>query len=118
MRASDLTGLDVYDAGGQHFGVVTDLRCVQDGPLRGSMQAPRVAALIVSRRHTGSLLGYDRRSQQGPWLIRTVVQRLHRHAALIPWEAVDWGLAWGAGADTISRITLRSGAAGFTPLPE
>lgn len=109
MRASELIGLDVYDAGGQRLGVVTDLRCVQDGPLRGSMQAPRVAALIVSRRHTGSLLGYDRRGQQGPWLIRTVLQRLHRHAVLIPWQSV---------ADTSDRITLRSGAAGFTDLPE
>ena len=68
------------------------------------MHAPRVAALIVSRRHTASLLGYDRRGQQGPWLIRRIVQRLHRHALLIPWEAV---------ADTTGRITLRPGAAGF-----
>ena len=109
MRASDLIGLAVYDDDGQRLGAVTDLRCVQDGPLRGAMQAPRVAALIVSRRHTGSLLGYDRRSQQGPWLIRIVVQRLHRHAVLVPWESVG---------DTSGRITLRDGAAGLKDLPE
>jgi hypothetical protein len=86
MRASDLIGQDVYDAADTRIGVITDLRCVQDGPLRGSMQVPRVAALIVSTRHTGSLLGYDRSDQQGPWLIRIIVQLLHRHAVLVPWE--------------------------------
>jgi sporulation protein YlmC with PRC-barrel domain len=109
MRASDLIGLAVHDADGQRLGVVTDLRCTQDGPLRGSMQAPRVAACIVSGRHAGSLLGYHRRAQQGPWLIRAVVQRLHRGAVLIPWEAV---------ADITDRITLRPGATGFKNLPE
>jgi hypothetical protein len=108
MRASDLIGLDVYDSAEQRVGVVTDLRCRQDGPLIGAMQAPRVAALIVTGRHTGSLLGYDRRSQQGPWLIRVVVRRLHRHAVLIQWEDI---------ADTTGRITLRHGAAGLIKLP-
>lgn len=107
MRASDLIGLAVYDDDGQRLGVVTDLRCVQDGPLRGAMQAPRVAEMIVSGRHTGSLLGYDRRNQQGPWLIRAIVQRMHRHAVLVPWESPTLGEG---------RITLRPGAAGFTPL--
>ena len=109
MRASDLIGLGVFGAAGERLGVVTDLRCVQDGPLRGAMQAPRVAALIVSGRHTGSLLGYDRRSQQGPWMVRALVQRLHRHAVLIPWETV---------ADTTGKITLRQGAAAIKDLPE
>ena len=107
MRASDLIGQDVTDGNGRHLGVVTDLRCVQDGPLRGAMQAPRISALIVSRRHTGSLLGYDRRSQQRPWLIRIVVQFLHRHAVLIPWDAV---------ADTSGPVALRPGEVGQQPL--
>lgn len=109
MRASDLIGLEVIGATGQRLGVVVDLRCVQDGPLRGAMQAPRVAALIVSGRHTGSLLGYDRRPQQGPWLIRTVVQFLHRHAMVVPWEAVG---------DSAGPIVLRAGEPGPKPLPE
>jgi hypothetical protein len=107
MRASDLIGQDVFDAAAKHIGVVTDLRCVQDGPLRGSMQAPRIAALIISTRHTGSLLGYDRRGQQGPWLIRIIVQFLHRHAVLVPWEAV---------ADATGPIVLNSNQAGRQPL--
>jgi hypothetical protein len=88
MRASDLLGAPVLDRDGRQVGVVTDLRCVQDGPVRGSMAAPRVDALVVSRRHTGSLLGYDRRDQQGPWLIRAAVRRLHRHLLVVPWSAV------------------------------
>jgi sporulation protein YlmC with PRC-barrel domain len=88
MRASDLIGADVLSRDGSHLGVVTDLRCVQDGPLRGAMATPRVTALLVSRRHTGSMLGYDRRAQQGPWLIRALVRRLHRHLTEVPWAAV------------------------------
>jgi hypothetical protein len=88
MRASDLIGQDVVTHDGRRLGIVTDLRCVQDGPLRGAMYAPRVDALIVSTRHTGSLLGYDRRSQQGPWLIRTIVKRLHRHLSIVSWSDI------------------------------
>jgi sporulation protein YlmC with PRC-barrel domain len=109
MRASDLIGLDVVDADGATLGVVTDLRCIQDGPLRGAMQAPRVSALVISRRHTGSLLGYDRRAQQGPWLLRRIVQFLHRDAVLVPWDNV---------ADYDGRIILRKGRAGIEDLPQ
>jgi hypothetical protein len=88
MRASDLLGATVVGPDGEPVGVVTDLRCVQDGPLRGAMAAPRLDALVVSHRHTGSLLGYDRRGQQGPWLVRVIVRRLHRHMMVIPWAEV------------------------------
>lgn len=90
MRASDLIGLPVLDSGGQSVGIVTDLRCMQDGPLRGAMAAPRVRAVIVSRRHTGALLGYDRRDQQGPWLIRVLIRRLHRHLRIVDWQDLDY----------------------------
>jgi len=88
MRASDLLGRPVLDASGTTLGRVIDLRCVQDGPLRGSMAAPSVHELIVSQRRVGSMLGYDRRDQQGPWLIRLIVRRLHRRLLVVPWEAV------------------------------
>jgi hypothetical protein len=88
MRAHDLIGQEVFDADGQRVGVITDLRCIQDGPLRGTMALPRIDSLLVSRRHLGSLLGYDRREQQGPWLIRTIVRHLHRDLLVIPWSKV------------------------------
>lgn len=88
MRASELIGREVVDMDGNAVGVITDLRCIQDGPLRGTQAMLRVDALLVSHRHTGSLLGYDRRSQQGPWLIRVIVRRLHRHMRVVPWTMV------------------------------
>jgi hypothetical protein len=88
MRAGELLGREVIDASGATVGVITDLRCVQDGPLRGTNAALRVDALLVSRHHTGSELGYDRR-RQGPWLVRIIVARLHRHMQVIPWSAVS-----------------------------
>jgi len=46
----------VTDATGTTIGVITDLRCVQDGPLRGTNATLRIDALLVSRHHTGSVL--------------------------------------------------------------
>ena len=88
MRASDLVGKEVRDRDGTPVGVVTDLRCVQDGPPRGAMAALRVDALVISRRHTGALLGYDESRSQGPALFRAVVRRLHQDARTIPWDRV------------------------------
>jgi sporulation protein YlmC with PRC-barrel domain len=89
MRASDLLGLDVYDAGGKRIGRVTDLRCVLDGPLRGALCAPRVHALLVSKRRLNSTAGYDRHKQHGPWLIRIIVRGLHHELQVVPWSRVD-----------------------------
>lgn len=89
MRANDLLGREVVTADGNSVGVVTDLRCIQDGPLRGTNASLRIDSLLVSRHHTGSSLGYDRQDQQGPWLIRLIVRRLHRNMRVIPWSAVE-----------------------------
>jgi hypothetical protein len=88
MRATELVGLDVLDRAGRRLGVVIDLRCIQDGPPRGAMAALRVDSLLVSRRRAGSLLGYQHRSQQGPWLLRTILCRLHGDTLVVPWSAV------------------------------
>jgi hypothetical protein len=88
MRASDLIGREVFDAAGDRIGVITDIRCVQDGPLRGKNAALRVDALLVSRHHTGSMLGYDRRKQQGPAVVRLIVAWLHRSMRVVPWSDV------------------------------
>jgi sporulation protein YlmC with PRC-barrel domain len=88
MRARDLIGQPVTTTGATALGIVSDIRCTLDGPLRGALCLPRVSHLVVSARHTGSLLGYDRREQQGPWLIRVIVRRLHRNITIVPWSAV------------------------------
>jgi hypothetical protein len=107
MRASELLGVPVRDPDGRPLGFVIDLRCRQDGPLRGAMQAPRVAALLVSRTHWFSMMGYERR-RQGPWLLRHLVRLVHRHAFLVPWDDVDFADGW---------FTLHT-RADITPLPE
>jgi len=89
MRASDLIGREVVGADGARIGVITDLRCIQDGPLRGTQAALRVDSLLVSRHHTGSVLGYDRERQRGPWVIGALVRFLHRSMHVVPWSAVE-----------------------------
>lgn len=89
MKASDLLGRPVRTTGGHVLGIVTDLRCVLDGPVHGVLCAPRVTALVVSPRHVGSMLGYNRYEQQGPWLVRAVIRRLHQGQRVIPWSDVD-----------------------------
>jgi len=89
MRLSDLIDTPVTGTDGTELGFVIDVRCHQDGPIRGAMQTLRVHSLIVSRTHVGSLLGYERRQQQGPWLIKILVRFLHRHAFIVDWDDVE-----------------------------
>lgn len=71
-------------ADGGELGHVNDVRVVR----RPGGALPVVDGIVVGDRHAGSLLGYDRRPEQGPWLVRVVVRRLHRHACYVPWRAV------------------------------
>jgi sporulation protein YlmC with PRC-barrel domain len=56
----------------------------------------RVRSLVIGPGRPGSMLGYDRRQgrphEQGPALVRILVQRLHRHAREVPFDQVriDW----------------------------
>jgi hypothetical protein len=88
MRASDYIGREIRDHHGAHVGIITDLRCVQDGPPRGPSAMLRVDAALISTRHTGATLGYDRRRRQGPWMIRVGVRWLHRNLRVVPWSAI------------------------------
>lgn len=87
MRAGDLLGREVRLADG-HTRIVVGLRAVPDGPIRGLRASLRIDAVIVSHRGTGSYLGFQDRQQQGPWLLGVIVRRLHRHAAVVPWDEV------------------------------
>jgi sporulation protein YlmC with PRC-barrel domain len=89
-RLSELLGRDVHDRDGVRVGTVVDVRLIQDGAPDGVGQARlRVAGLVVTPRHAGRLLGYDRAPSVGPWLVRTLV-RWYNHAALyVPWEWAD-----------------------------
>ncbi|MFI6737638.1 hypothetical protein ACIBI9_32335 [Nonomuraea sp. NPDC050451] len=91
MRLSDLLSRPVRDSAGRTVGQVADVRLVQDGPLLLQVHnAFRVAGLIVVTRHTGRLFGYERGPAiKGPWLVRALLQVLHRHTRYVPWEHVD-----------------------------
>jgi sporulation protein YlmC with PRC-barrel domain len=89
MRASDVIQRQVRTRSGRRLGVVTDIRVHRD---RAHQQPDLLTleSLIVSPRRTGSLLGYERREQQGPWLVRLIVLALHRRAVLVEWQQVSW----------------------------
>jgi hypothetical protein len=92
MRAGELLGRPVFDAGGRRIGSVTDLRCVKEAAPGGAWGVLRLDALIVDQRRLGSRLGYDRH-QRSPALLRGVLRGLHGGPAVVPWSAVT---SWSA----------------------
>jgi sporulation protein YlmC with PRC-barrel domain len=95
-RLGRLTGMDVVGPDGVRMGRVLDARFE---PGAGGRLV--LCSLIVGHGGPGSLLGYDRRSDQGPWLVRTIVRRLHRHTVIV--GADDADISWGDAA-----VRLRS----------
>lgn len=119
MRASDLLGVEVRDGTAALLGHVIDLRATLDGPLSGPLRAPRITALVVSRRKVGPYLGYQQPDQRGPWLIRAVVRRLHRRIRVIDWSDIDWSdIDWSdvdwadVDREVEARLSLRLNPAG------
>lgn len=86
-RLGRLTGMEVLGPEGEPGGHVLDARFEPDDD--GSLV---LCSLIVGRGRPGALLGYDRRGDQGPWLVRSVVRRLHRHTVIVGAEAAE--IAW------------------------
>ena len=92
-RVSALMGCRVVTANGQVVGVVKDVRLAPTRVVSGLSAELTVIGLVVSKRHTGALLGYDRRQSQGPWMVRVAVRWLHRDSGYLPWDSVehmDW----------------------------
>jgi sporulation protein YlmC with PRC-barrel domain len=86
-RLGTLTGMDVLEPDGQRIGRVLDAR-FEPGPQGRHV----LATLVVGHGHPGSLLGYDRRPDMGPWLIRQAVGWLHRHTRLV--DATHAQILW------------------------
>jgi hypothetical protein len=82
--------MDVLDPGGARIGRVLDARFEPDA------DHLVLCSLIVGHGRPGSLLGYDRRADQGPWLVRRVVRWLHRHTVIVAAEDAD--IDWAAGS--------------------
>lgn len=86
-RLGELLGADVVTDHADLRGKVLDVR------LDPRTEGWTVRQLLVGPGRPGSLLGYDRGDFTGPWMVRTVVRRLHRHLRLVDWDAVE-GVDW------------------------
>jgi len=97
-RLGELSRMDVVVTGEGHgrLGSVLDAR-FSPGP-NGRLV---LVSLIVGPGRPGSLLGYDRRRAQGPWLVRQVVRRLHRHTVIA--DAADAEIDWEKGEVRLDR---------------
>jgi sporulation protein YlmC with PRC-barrel domain len=107
-RLDELLQMEVRDSHGTALGRIIDVRLENHRREPGGRLL--VVGLLVGRGRPGSMLGYDRRGDQGPWLINRVVRRLHRHTGYISWEyvlQVDW--------DSVVVTTSTSRPADLTP---
>jgi hypothetical protein len=92
-RLGDLMEMTVRmpsGSGGRSKVHVLDVRIAPDHGVQ------RVSALLVGPGRPGSLLGYDRRDDQGPWVVAAVVRRLHRHARIVD-LGPDVDIVWATG---------------------
>jgi sporulation protein YlmC with PRC-barrel domain len=109
MTLNDLLGCDVLTDDGTKLGHVIDIRLKTAGRDQPVQVLP-FDALIVSRRRTGSLFGYERRREQGPALLAYFFRKIHRDTRLVPWSGVA---QWTPG----DRVVLKPGAAIRPALP-
>jgi hypothetical protein len=95
-RMGELLGMRVRAAHPDLRGKVLDVR------LRPERDRLVVTHLVVGPGRPGALLGYERSDFDGPWLVRTVVEHLHRHVRLAPWDDV-LDVDWDEGVVTIGE---------------
>ncbi|TWG96768.1 hypothetical protein L615_004100000250 [Nocardioides sp. J9] len=82
VRLGQLLGMPVTappEVGLHRSSRLLDVRITRVADGRGSV----VDALVVGPGRPGALLGYDRRSESGPWLLADAVRWLHRHARVV-----------------------------------
>jgi hypothetical protein len=104
-RMVHLLGLPVSGPDGARLGFLADVRLAPTSVLDGVFPRLTVDGLVVDGRHVGSMLGYDRRAEQGPWLLRRIVRHIHRNAGYLPWDAVD-AVDWDAGVVRVRRSEM------------
>jgi sporulation protein YlmC with PRC-barrel domain len=100
VRLGSLGGMTVLEPDGHHAGHVLDARFepAPDGSLV-------LRSLLVGRGGPGSLLGYDRRREQGPWLVARLVRLWHRDTRVVDLRSAD--IEWDTGQVRLSE-PLRS----------
>jgi sporulation protein YlmC with PRC-barrel domain len=103
-RLNDLLQLRVQDLTGRRLGRVLDVRLERGTTEPG--RGIRVRGLVIGHGRPGSYLGYDRRPEMGPWLVRSIVRWLHRHSAYAALDDLD-ALDWDAGVIRVDPARLQ-----------
>ena len=93
---TELVGTHVRFADGRDGDLVVDVRLAPSARVPGLLAEYVVEGLVVGRMRPGTLFGYDRHPEQGPWLLRKVVRFLHRHTGYVGWDEVEH-VDWDAG---------------------
>ena len=106
-RLGDLLGFTVRTASGRALGHVNDVRLAPTSVVHGVFPELVTDGLVVAGRHAASMLGYDRRAEQGPWLVRKAVRWLHRDGGYLPWSAVEH-IDWSASEVVVSTDRLEA----------
>jgi sporulation protein YlmC with PRC-barrel domain len=95
LRLGSLAGMTVLEPDGDQAGHVLDARFEADPAGRLVLRS-----LLVGRGGPGSLLGYDRRREQGPRLLAALVRLWHRDTRVV--EVDDADIDW-----TLDQVRLR-----------
>lgn len=85
----ELIGVPVRFANGEPAGYVNDVRLAPSQRVRGPLSELVTDGLVIGARKHGTLLGYDRKREQGPLIVRAAVLALHRHSGYVPWTSVS-----------------------------
>jgi hypothetical protein len=101
---NQLLQMPVQDLAGRRLGRPLDVRLERETSDPG--ERIKVIGLVVGRGRPGSYFGYDRRPDMGPWLVRTVIRRLHRHSAYADLSDLE-ELDWDAGVIRIDKARLQ-----------
>ena len=88
MILSDLLGCDVFEVNGTRVGAVVDVRFEISGRPGQLLADAELVGLLVTPRSRASTWGYERRGENGPFLIARLQRWLHRGMFLVEWHDV------------------------------
>src|SRR4051812_12760192 len=90
MRLSEFMDGPVLGTGDVELGRVIDVRIERSMGTPGTAPTLRVSAYVVDRHRAGGRLGYDRRPDHGPVLLRLALRWWHRSARLVAVEDAEF----------------------------
>ena len=108
MILSDLLGSDAFDADGRRLGAVLDVRLEISGAPAQLLAQTVVTGVLVSSHSRFSTWGYERRGEDGPFLIAWLQRRLHRGSFLVAWDDVE--------LVDVGRVVFRAGYEQLDPM--